>query len=135
MVRSRLDIDLEKSLNPYSLIVTNSNNEAGYLPPGSNDQILGIVSGNVSYITPNSNLIGIFYGSFEITGVLGVLEYTLPYTLTTISHFQVTQVKNSTGGFYFAPFGTESTNTGIKIYYDLQPPVGQKIKFNYLIIK
>jgi hypothetical protein len=80
--------------------------------------------------------VGIYYGSHEITGALGVLEYTIPYTATTISHAQVTQVKNSVSGGYYADYIIEVVSTtGIKIIYDVQPPVGQKIKFNYLIIK
>jgi hypothetical protein len=133
--RLRLSTDLEASATPGSIVVTNASNEQGYLAPGANETLLQIVSGVPTYVAPTVAL-GIYYGNYEVTGVLGTLEYTIPYTATTISHAQVTQVKNTLGGGYFADYIIEVVSTvGIKITYDVQPPVGQLIKFNYLIIK
>jgi hypothetical protein len=134
-IRARIGKQLELSTTPRSIVVTDAINEQQYLAPGANETLLQIVSGVPTYVAPLV-AVGIYYGSYEITGVLGTLEYTIPYTATTISHAQVTQVKNSVGGGYYADYIIEViSTTGIKIIYDVQPPVGQKIKFNYLIIK
>lgn len=72
-------------------------------------------------------------GTYEITGVANQLSYVIPYT-GIINDVQVTESKNSLLSGYFSDFITEiDSGTGINIIYDVQPPVGQKIKFNYLI--
>lgn len=136
MSRIRLSNQLEKSATIGSLVASDGSNEAKWLAPGSNGQILSISSGNPTYVNPVVSIIGIFYGDYEITGVLGQLEYLIPYTTSTISHFQLTQIENSVGGGYYSDYiAKTSVGNGILVVYDVQPPVGQKIKFNYLIIK
>ena len=136
MSRIRLDKQLEKSATNGSVLISDSNNEGKWLVPGSNGQLLVVTSGIPTYTNPLPSVLGINYGSYEITGILGQLEYLIPYTTTTISHFQLTQIENSDlGGYYSNYISKISSGNGILIVYDMQPPVGQKIKFNYLIIK
>ena len=135
-VRARLDKDLAKSITPGSTLISNSDNEGMWLAPGDNGQIYSIVAGVPAFVNPTSSVVGIYYGSYEITGVLGQFEYLIPYTATTISHFQLTQIENSVGDGYYSDYISKvSVGNGILVKYDVQPPVGQKIKFNYLIIK
>lgn len=134
--RIRLNLQLEKSITPGSILISNSSNEGKWLAPGSEAQILTTVSGVPTYVNPLISLLGIYVGSYEITGVLGQLEYLIPYTTTTISNFQLTQIENSVGDGYYSDYIAKvSTGNGILIKYNVQPIVGQKIKFNYLIIK
>ena len=135
-IRTRIGKQLEKSTTVGSIVVTNASNEQEYIAPGANDTLLQVVSNVPTYVAPLI-AVGIYYGSYEITGALGVLEYTIPYTTTaTISHVQITQVENSATGGYYADYIVKAVPaTGIKIIYDVQPPVGQLIKFNYLVIK
>ncbi len=136
MARIRISKQTEKSVTVGSIVVTNASNDQKYLAPGANDTLLQIVANVPTYVAPLT-AVGIYYGSYEITGVLGQLEYTIPYTNTaTISHVQITQVENSVTGGYYADYIIRAVpTTGIVIIYDVQPPVGQKIKFNYLVIK
>jgi hypothetical protein len=135
-VRARLDIQLAKSITPGSTLVSDSNNEGKWLAPGTNGQVYTVVSGIPTFVDPSTAVLGIYYGSYEITGVLTQFEYLIPYTATTISHFQLTQVENSVGSGYYSDYIAKiDTGNGILVKYDTQPPVGQKIKFNYLIIK
>lgn len=134
--RLRFDLQLEKSITPGSTLVSDSSNVGKWLAPGSEGQLLTIVSSVPTYTNPTTSLLGIYYGSYEITGVLGQFEYLIPYTATTISHFQLTQIENSVGDGYYSDYISKvSVGNGILVKYDVQPPVGQKIKFNYLIIK
>lgn len=55
--RLRLNKDLEKSLAPSSLIISNSNNEAVYLPVGANGQVLQVVSGAAQWTTQSTSLL------------------------------------------------------------------------------
>jgi len=136
MSRIRLNTQLEKSVTAGSTLISDSNNEGSWLAPGSSGQLLTIVGGIPTYTNPTPSILGINYGSYEITGVLGQFEYLIPYTTTTISHFQLTQIENSVGGGYYSDYISKvSVGNGILVVYDVQPPVGQKIKFNYLIIK
>ena len=134
--RARLDIQLAKSITPGSTLVSDSNNEGKWLAPGTNGQVYTVVAGIPLFVDPTTAFLGIYYGTYEITGVLTQLEYLIPYTATVISHFQLTQVENSDGNGYYSDYIAKvSVGNGILIKYDTQPPVGQKIKFNYLIIK
>lgn len=134
--RLRIDKQLAKSITPGSILISNTDNEAIWKTPGTNGQVLTIASGVPEFVNPTTAVLGIYYGSYEITGVLGQLEYLIPYTSTTISHFQLTQIENSVGDGYYSDYISKvSVGNGILVKYDIQPPVGQKIKFNYLIIK
>jgi hypothetical protein len=134
--RIRLNLQLEKSITPGSILISNSSNEGKWLTPGSEGQILTVASGIPTYSNPLISLLGIYIGSYEITAVLGQLEYLIPYTTTTISNFQLTQVENSVGDGYYSDYISKiSIGNGILVKYNVQPVVGQKIKFNYLIIK
>lgn len=134
--RLRLDIQLAKSITPGSTLVSDDENQGMWLAPGEEGQVYSIVEGVPTFVNPATALLGIYSGSYEITGVLGQLEYLIPYTTTTISNFQLTQIENSVGGGYYSDYISKiSSGNGILIIYDVQPPVGQKIKFNYLIIK
>jgi len=76
------------------------------------------------------------YGAYEITAVASQLEYLIPFTTTTIGSFQLTEVENSVGGGYYANYIAKvSVGSGILVKYATQPTVGQKVKFNYLVIK
>ena len=135
-VRARIDKQLSKSITPGSTLVSDSNNEGMWLAPGTEGQIYTVVSGTPTFVNPTVGVLGIYYGTYEITGVLGQFEYLIPYTSTTISHFQLTQIENSVGDGYYSDYISKvSVGNGILVKYDVQPPVGQKIKFNYLIIK
>lgn len=134
--RIRIDKQLAKSITPGSILISDADNEAIWKTPGTNGQVLTIVSDVPSFVNPTTAVLGIYYGSYEITGVLAQFEYLIPYTATTISHFQLTQVENSVGDGYYSDYIAKvSVGNGILVKYDVQPPVGQKIKFNYLIIK
>lgn len=60
--RLRIQKDLEKSLVPSSLILTDANNEAGYLGVGTEGQLLQVVSGVAQWNTPASTAISISDG-------------------------------------------------------------------------
>lgn len=135
-VRLRIDKQLAKSITVGSILISDTNNEATWKAPGVNGQILTISSNVPEFVNPTPAVLGIYSGSYEITGVLGQLEYLIPFTATTISNFQLTQIENSVGGGYYSDYISKvSSGNGILVIYDTQPPVGQKIKFNYLIIK
>lgn len=85
----------------------------------------------IGYIT----LAGLKQGEYEITSIGNTLEYIIPYT-SLIKSFQLTEIKNSDGVGYYDDYISEYIEgVGIKIIYNLQPPINQKIKFNYLIIR
>ena len=60
MAESRLRIqkDLEKSLAPGAVFITDANSEGAYLPAGSNGQVLGITAGSPAWVgAPGSSFI------------------------------------------------------------------------------
>lgn len=61
--RLRIQKQLEKSLQASSLILTDSNNEAGYLAPGAEGQYLRIVGGAVQYANGEISTFSISDGS------------------------------------------------------------------------
>lgn len=61
MSKIRINSELENSVTPGSIIVTDNSNEAIYVAPGSNGQVLTVVSGIPQYATPAS-------GSGTLTG-------------------------------------------------------------------
>ena len=81
-------------------------------------------------ICPNT-IVG---GEFEITATLGNLSYTIPIA-SNFTYYSITEKENSLGGGYYSSFISKKiSGTGIQITYPVQPPVGQKIKFEYLLI-
>jgi hypothetical protein len=90
---------------------------------------------NIVIGTDNKLFISLaIYGTFEITCNLNQLIYTIPFTNNILS-FQVTQIENSTGGGYYSDYICKiNSGVGIDIIFDVQPPVGQLINFNYFII-
>lgn len=53
MSKIRINSELENSTTPGSIIVTDNSNEAIYVAPGSNGQVLTVVSGVPQYATPS----------------------------------------------------------------------------------
>ena len=61
--RVKIGKQLEKSINPWSTLITGDNNEGMYLPPGDNGQILTLSNGLINWADP----------ALEINGTPGYL--------------------------------------------------------------
>jgi len=61
--RLKIGKQLEKSMNPWSVLITLDNNEGAYLPPGDNGQILTLSNGLINWADP----------ALEINGTPGYL--------------------------------------------------------------
>lgn len=96
MSKIRINTEIEKSLVPGSIPITNATNDLEYTTPGTNGQVLSIVAGVPTYVTPSS-------GGGTVTGAnngLNVVSNTVKLGGPLLQDTVITGTSTSTSTGY-----------------------------------